>query len=715
MNTYSHSKFESVKNWHLPDPAAHLALVSEVCQAYTKGEYEVEPGLQDMISILAEAEADWEMAVVCVLRSMRCNPTVNSERIKKLFGLSICRLYEGTLQMVGISLKVGSGKVQQAHAQKYVDFSKILVAMVDDPRVVVIYLAECLIGVREGKHLEDAEKCKIANLATSVYVPLANKLGIWRLKWELEDLSFKYLNRPEYDRLARKLDERRVEREEFINEFVVEIQQLMKSSNIKAVVNGRAKHIVGIWKKLNRKGVDFERIFDVRAFRILVNDVASCYAALGAVHASWTAVSGEFDDYIAVPKPNGYQSLHTAVYGPASKIIEVQIRTFEMHEECEFGVAAHWKYKEDTKSSDYQDNKVKLLRQLLEWKEEISEEFTREHSQSVANQEIYVFTPAGNVIELPVCATPVDFAYAIHTEVGHRCRGALVNDKIVPLTHALKTGDWVEIRTVKSGGPSRDWLNVHLGFTVSSRARSCIRRWFKQKEHGRYHAQGKALLEKEFSKHGLTKVSLEKLAVENGFRQSQDLLVAIGMKEFKPFHAVSSLIEDSDSQNQTMDVDVKVSRSSEAAPPSLSILGVDNLLTVHAACCKPLPGDDVIGYVTAARGITIHKRGCGNVVRMLKLNPERLIEVQWEYDKNATYPVDLELIAEGHPSLLHDISAAIAEVGVNLTAVNTAPVRLQQLGKIYLTVEISNSKKLRKVMSKLRSVDFVLQVKRVTN
>ena len=706
-------EFNTQKRWHLADNNIGRDVITEVIEKYGLDLADASDVPIDVIALLAEAEADWEMAVIAVLRGVRSIAEPNMERIGKRFGFSIRRLYESASQLDSISLAVESGNIKSRSSRK-IDLSRILVAMIDDPRVVVIHLAELLVRMRDAKNLSEVEKTAMAQQMLSVYTPLANKLGIWRLKWELEDLSFKYLNRPEFDRIARQVDERRTEREKYIVRFVAELQTLMDRSNIKATVNGRAKHLYGIWNKLQNKGLNLERLFDVRAVRILVNDVASCYLALGAVHASWAAVEGEFDDYIAVPKPNGYRSLHTAVNGPVSKTVEVQIRTVEMHNDCEFGVAAHWKYKENAKPSEYQDRKVRLLRQILEWKEETFGS-KDDDSMPVDNsaETVFAFTPLGNVIELPLGSTPIDFAYAVHTEVGHRCRGAMVNGRIVPLTYVLRNGDWVEIRTVKSGGPSRDWLNSNEGYTVTSRAQGRIRRWFKHEEYGRYQTQGKLLLEKEFNRHGLTKVNLEKLAGDNGFRHSQDLLTAIGMKELKPAHAVTSLITKLSEEIEPVTVAPKHPRKSESMTLPLSVLGVGELLTRYASCCDPLPGDDVIGYVTVSRGITIHRPDCGNIKRMLENHPERLVAVNWEFDKFSKRPVDIEMIAEGRPELLQDITTAITQLGLELLSVNAVRIKNQELGKIYLSVEVKSAEDLKKTLARLRRIDRVLKVNRL--
>ncbi len=685
-------------------------LIREIADLYLDEYCDYDRTLADTVSLLVETDADRDAVAVAVLRGLRHKVRIAGERVSERLSPSIADLYRGAERLDALSINVGRGDVQAANSNQRIDFSRILVAMVDDPRVVVIHLAELLVQMRDARRLAESDREALAKQVLSVYAPLANKLGMWRFKWELEDLSFKYLNRPEYDRIVRYLDGRRAEREAYIRDFVDELQSLMHKSDIRAVVNGRAKHLYGIWRKLNRKGVDFDNIFDVRAFRILVDDIGSCYAALGAVHASWPVISGEFDDYVAAPKPNGYQSLHTAIVGPNSKTVEVQIRTWQMHNDCEFGVAAHWLYKDEGKSAAYQEGKIRLLRQLLEWKAEVTEsDSDADEDDESLLAKTYAFTPAGKVVELPAFSTPIDFAYYIHTEVGHRCRGARVNDRMVPLTHVLKTGDWVEIQTVKSGGPSRDWLSSSHNFAVSARAKGSIRHWFRLEEYGRYEAEGRALLERELGRHGLSKTNLDKLALSNGFKNTRAFFAAIGAKELKPAAAISSLIIP-----DPVDPEIRLNRRTfEPESPSLSILGVENLLANHASCCNPLPGDDVIGYITASRGISIHKRSCGNLRRMLESHPDRLLPVDWEYDKEKKYPVDFELLAEGRSGLLQDITASISDSGVSLVSINTPHIRQNEVNRIGMTVEISSALELNKALARLKTVDRVLRVRRL--
>lgn len=697
------------------------SVVFDTCQRFgtVANPLEVHPRkARETVELLGSLDADADMLTVAVLRQSENRTAIDSERVEKVFGSSAKALFEGAGKLDQISPTTFDGTPHKPNFWRSVSVNRMIVAMVDDPRVVIVRLAEQLILLRAAREFSEDEKRAIAEHTMALFAPLANRLGIWRLKWQLEDLSLKYLDRPTFDKLARLLLDRRVEREQYVDGFVQQLRVLMDKSNIQATVNGRAKHIFGIWRKQNQKGVGFEKIFDVRAVRILVDDISTCYEALGAVHAKWQRISEEFDDYIAVPKTNGYQSIHTAVIGPQDKVVEVQIRTWEMHHEAEIGLSAHWKYKENRKSAPLQDDKVRWLRQLLEWRDELYRQSAPGKSQQEYAQEenIYVFTPAGNVVELPMLATPIDFAYFIHTEVGHRCRGAKVNGRIVPLTYQLQTGDWVEIRTVKSGGPSRDWLNLQRGFIVTSRARSRIARWFKLEEYGRYQTTGKTALEKEIKRRGIAQVNFDKLASENGFRRPLDLYTAIGMKELKVAHALECLDKKNLEAEEEFDDFSEKARHSEPTPmTSVSILGSGSMLTNLASCCGPLPGDDVVGYVTVARGITVHKRTCGNMTRMLEKHPDRKLEVDWGGTEKQAWPTEIEITAVGRSNLLQDITTVVADSGSPLLSVNSTTLRKSQVGKILITVEVHSGKELNRLIGSLRKIEDVYRVRRFNN
>ncbi len=665
------------------------------------------------VEILEQLNADRDMIIVSVLRTHEAERPLDAERIGRVFGASVRSLYENSQHLDKIhgftTSSRNSNKVEHLDRQ----VGRMIVAIVNDARVVVIHLVEQLCRMLNLSSAKPGDQLELADRTLSIYAPLANRLGIWHLKWQLEDLAFKLLNRPAFDQLATLIDERRVERERYIERVADELCRTLEESGIKASVHGRAKHIFGIWKKSQDKQVDFERIYDLRGVRVLLDDVATCYVALGVVHATWTHIADEFDDYIATPKENGYQSIHTAIRGPQDKVVEVQIRTHEMHKQCELGTQAHWRYKEGGQvDSNYQVDKVRWLRHILQWRDEMfrsaREEQQIEHGW--LDQQIYVFTPVGNVVELPVGSTPIDFSYAIHTEVGHRCRGATVNGRIVTLSTPLQTGDWVEIRTVKSGGPSRDWMSSQNSFVATARARNAIGRWFRHEEHGRYQAQGRAMLDKELSRRGLSNTSLDKLATSNGFQRTADLYAAVGMKELKVAHALACLEE---RQNASFERLPGYLPAADSHVQSLSIYGVDNLLTSPASCCGPLPGDDVVGYVTVARGITIHKRSCGNVMRMASMNPERIVDVGWQSENAHAYSVNLEVTAEPSASLLPDITALASALGIELASVNTALKKSGGAGKILLNAQLGSADQFNTLLARLRSMPDVVAVRRI--
>ena len=696
-------------------------IVSEVCEKICPQSFPLLINAESaslIVNLLKEIGADDDTVIVSILRAVDEIKKLDNGRIEKIFGISVKLLFKGAQQLDQISTSYSFDTRKNVQFRRGVSLNRMIVAMVDDPRVIVIHLAERLIQLDNSSRLEETDRKIVAKQILAIYAPLANRLGIWRLKWQLEDLALKYLDRSTFDKIAKLLLEKRQEREQYIEKFVKNLQQLMNRSSIQASVNGRVKHIYGIWRKMNRKGVQFDELSDVRAVRILVDDVASCYEALGAVHTAWSQVPEEFDDYIALPKANGYQSIHTAIIGPKSKVVEVQIRTHEMHQNSEFGPSAHWKYKENVGSATFQDEKVQWLRRVLDWRDELAREFDgseNQQEQKAVSEDIYVFTPAGNVVQLPAYSTPIDFAYSIHTEVGHRCRGSIVNGKIVPLTHQLQTGDWVEIKTASRGGPSRDWLSVQQNFVATRRARIRIANWFKREAHGRYQADGKAMLEKEIAKRGFSKGNFEKLANLNGFRRAQDLFVAIGKKELKVAHAIECLNPEKSNEEFAEAIEKSSPRQSVMPSFSFSVLGVESLLTNIASCCGPLPGDEVIGYVTTSRGITIHKRECGNIARMKLQNPERVLAVNWGKETHCAWPTNIEILTDGSSDLLQEVAVLASELGNNITSVNSTKMRKNEVGKVYLTVECHSGKELKKFLSRLNQLPDVLHVRRVND
>ncbi|MFL6651923.1 MAG: RelA/SpoT family protein, partial [Sulfurifustaceae bacterium] len=530
-----------------------------------------------------------------------------------------------------------------------------------------------------------------------------------------EDLAFRYLEPVAYKQIAALLAEKRIDREQYIERVRTRLAAELRGAGIEAEVTGRPKHIYGIWRKMRRKAKSFAQITDVSGVRVLVRSVRDCYAALGVTHSLWQYIPGEFDDYIATPKENHYRSIHTAVVGPEGKTVEVQIRTHEMHQQCELGVAAHWRYKEGVAPDLTFDKKIAWLRSLLEWKDEVAEatDFVDQFKSEVFSERVYLFTPKGKIIDLPAGATPLDFAYHVHTDIGHRCRGAKVNGHIVPLTYSLKTGEQVEVLTVKEGGPSRDWLNPHLGFLRTSRARSKVQHWFRQQNYDVAIADGRQLLEREFHRLGLSDMNYERLMQKFEYARVDDFLAAIGRGEIKPSQIVSAVQE-------LIDLKPKEPRPFITAPSpaargtstGVAIQGVGNLLTRMGRCCNPVPGDPIVGFITRGHGITIHRRDCPNALRHHGDHEERLIEVSWGGDTDRTYPVEIEVIAYERAGLLRDITSLFANERINVAAATTVTDKLEHTARMTFTVEIPDLGTLARLLSLIDQLPNVAEVRR---
>ncbi|HEB66468.1 MAG TPA: GTP diphosphokinase [Gammaproteobacteria bacterium] len=677
-----------------------------------------EPYVQHVLAvahILAELHLDTDTLIAALLHDTVEDTDVTLDDIRERFGDDVARLVDGVTKMALISSIRDGDRPDREHLQAE-NLRKMLLAMAEDVRVVLIKLADRLHNMRTLQALPPEKQRRIARETMDIFAPLANRLGIWQIKWELEDLAFRYLNPSAYKAIARQLAERRVERDAYIVRFVEHLQQELNTVGIHAEVHGRAKHIYGIWKKMQRKRQAFHQIYDVRAVRIYVDTIPECYAALGVVHTQWQYLPGEFDDYIATPKENNYRSIHTAVVGPEGKVVEVQIRTWDMHRESEYGVAAHWRYKEGAQSDSDFDEKIAWLRQLLEWKEEVSEagEFVDQFKSAVFADRVYVFTPAGRIIDLPAGATPIDFAYQIHTEVGHRCRGAKVNGRMVPLTHALKTGDRVEILTVKKGGPSRDWLNPALGYLATSRARHQVQHWFRRQNFEQNVAAGRGIVEKELRRLGFSDIGFEKLAQQLGQRSVDDMLAQVGIGEIRPariVQAAQQLTQPPAPEPETAPVLRKPHQPEGGS--GIRVHGVGDLLTKFAQCCKPVPGDPIVGYLTKSQGISIHRRDCHNVLHTVAAHPERLVEVDWgESRSDGHYAVDIELTAFDRQGLLRDVTTVLSNEKLNITAVNTTTQRRTHTTHMVLTVEVPDLGVLSRVLARLGQLPNVTEVRR---
>ncbi|MHB8534425.1 MAG: GTP diphosphokinase [Sulfuricaulis sp.] len=663
--------------------------------------------------ILAELGLDHETLAAAILHDVVEDTAVSLDDLKREFGPRIAALVDGVTKMKVIqefqSQPEGS---RHEHAQAE-SLRKMLLAMAEDVRVVLIKLADRLHNMRTLEVLPEDRQMRIARETMDIFAPLANRLGIWQMKWELEDLAFRYLEPAGYQQIASFLSERRVDREAYIERFVETLSRELDKSGTAAAVTGRPKHIYSIWRKMQNKGRDFERIFDVRAVRVLVNDIRDCYAALGVVHSLWQHIPGEFDDYIATPKENNYRSIHTAVIGPEGKTVEVQIRTHDMHDQSELGVAAHWRYKEGARVDKRHDAKIAWLRSLLEWKDEIAEaaDFVDRFKSEVFSERVYVFTPKGKIVDLPAGATPLDFAYDIHTDVGHRCRGAKVNGQMVPLTHALRTGDRVEAITVKQGGPSRDWLSPHLGYLHTSRARTRVSHWFREQNPETSVAEGRAVLEREFRRLGIGDMNYEKLANRFQFHRVDDFLAAAGRGEIKSAQIMTAAQEFAGLAFKEARPAVVSRVPSPRQPAGVTIQGVGNLLARMAKCCHPVPGDPIVGFITRGQGVTVHRQSCSNALRHHDEHDERLIEVSWGADSGRAYPVDVEIMAYDRAGLLRDVTSLLANEKIHVLGMNTQTDK-QRVAHMTFTLDIANIEILSRVLALLDQIPNVIEVRR---
>ncbi|PCF97327.1 GTP diphosphokinase [Vreelandella nigrificans] len=677
----------------------------------------------EMADILAELKLDQPTLEAAVLyRSVR-EGLLSLEAVTKRFGDEVATLIDGVLQMAAISYPLAPNHGMSQHNQQE-NLRKMLVNMVGDVRVALIKIAERTCALRQVKDAP-REKClQVAREVADIYAPLAHRLGIGQIKWELEDLSFRYLHEDDYKAIAKLLAEKRLDRDRYIHDVVETLKSLMEAQNIlRYDVSGRAKHIYSIWRKMKRKRIDFSQVHDVRAVRILVPEVTDCYTVLGIVHSRWHHVPNEFDDYIANPKKNGYQSLHTAVMGPENKVLEIQIRTFAMHDEAELGVCAHWRYKgHDTnaKSRSYEE-KIAWLRQVLEWQDEVGGfgDLREGLSSDVAPDRIYVFTPDGHVIDLPRIATPIDFAYRVHTEIGHRCRGAKINGRIVPLTYKLKTGQQIEILTATKGGPSRDWLNPSLGYVRTSRARAKIQAWFKYQARDQNLDEGRTLFEREMRRLDVEGLDLAQLAKAVNYQNADDMYAALGAGDLRigqVLHQAQQLFGETDDQEQLDRLLAKPRRQpSKATQSDITVLGVGNLKTSMANCCRPVPGEPIVGFITQGRGVTVHRQDCTNILQLRMEEPQRIIEVEWGERAHTRYPVTIEIQAWDRSGLLRDVTGLLGNEKVNVLAVNTLTDTDEGIARLRITLEVDGLESLGRLFSRIQQLPNVTEVRRLRN
>ena len=680
-------------------------------------------------SILADLRVPPDVIAAGLLHDTVEDTTITLNEIKRDFGNTIAILVDGVTKLTNLprvsrddqhaengngsngselsDLNLNNNALGRKQDLVSETLRKTFLAMGDDVRVVLIKLADRLHNMRTLGFMPENKRKRIAKETLDIFAPLANRLGIWQIKWELEDLGFRYLNPEKYKEIAEQIQERRPDREVQIEAIKTNLLRLLERHNIKAEISGRPKHIYSIYKKMTQKGKPFDLVRDVRAVRLIVPDVPSCYAALGVIHTHWRPIPGEFDDYIAAPKDNFYQSLHTAVIYDDKRPLEVQIRTAEMHQNAEYGIAAHWRYKEGSHRDKNYEQRINWLRNMMEWRTDVhdAQEFVEGMKTDVFQDRVYVFTPRGDIIDLSAGSTPIDFAYHVHTDIGHRCRGARVNGKLVPLYQDLKTGDQVEILTAKRGGPSRDWLNPNLGLVKTQRARSKIKAWFKKQEDEQNLAQGRVTLERELQRLGITHTNFEKMARELGFKVPEDMFIALGNGDLSVNRVIKQLSE----IVETVDILEATIPAQESKPSTdaVEVVGLKGLLSNMARCCNPMPGDQIVGYITRGRGATIHRQDCPNILR--QKDTERLLQVDWGKVER-TFPVHITVKAYDRQGLMGDISTLLQGEGVNIADVSVNYNRT--VADIKLVIEIRDLAQLSRVLTRIESLPNVLEALR---
>ncbi|MGI6225130.1 MAG: RelA/SpoT family protein [Peptococcales bacterium] len=711
-------KLNPKANTELIKKAYEFAFVAHEGQLRNSGEPYITHPLAVSV-ILASLGLDDTTIVAGLLHDVVEDTKVELKDIREKFSEEIALLVDGVTKLSRI-------EYYSKEERQVENYRKMFLAMAKDIRVILIKLADRLHNMRTLKHQSFWKQREIAQETLEIFAPLASRLGIFKFKWELEDLSFRYLEPDKYYDLVEKISMKRKEREEYINEVMDILGTELSQASIKADISGRPKHFYSIYNKMEKKDRDLNEIYDLIAVRIIVDNVKDCYGVLGIIHTLWKPIPGRFKDYIAMPKPNMYQSLHTTVIGPRGEPFEIQIRTWEMHRTAEYGIAAHWLYKESTKQKVKLDETFTWLKQISEWQNELvdSKEFVETLKIDLFSDVVFVFSPKGDVFELPTGSTPIDFAYRVHTEIGHRCIGSKVNNRIVPLDYQLKTGDIIEILTSKqANGPSRDWLKI----VKSSQAKNRIRQWFKRGKREENYLKGRELLEKELKKHGLevsyfTKQErLTHIAKKLGFSSAEDLLVGVGEGTLSPIHVKVKLREEYDKtskvENEENDIarNIEIKRQGKSAKGSqgVRVKNVDNVMIRFSRCCNPLPGDKIIGYITRGRGVSIHREDCPNIKLYFQEEPERLVEAAWDEAERSTFQVEIMVLALDRAKLTMDVINIINDAKIHINALN-ARARKNGSAVIDLKIEINNLEQLNALIEKIKRIKDIIDVKRVT-
>lgn len=691
---------------------AGFKLIRQACvlaQLSDKQEY-----LKQSIEVanrLFEMDSDYETIAASIAYYALQHSDLQQDDIEEHLGKRISKLVKGVIQMDAMTIFEN----QTSNQQQIDTVREMLLAMVDDVRVVLIKLAERCYIMQSMEFKGNKEQQEKARQTQLIYAPLASRLGVNEIKWELEDLAFRYLETEKYKVLAKAVNEKRIDRERYVIDFMATLSNLLNTAEIPHEIMGRAKHIFSIYKKMLKKDIDYSKIHDITAVRILVNDIEACYKVLSIVHNEWEHLPKEFDDYIATPKKNGYQSIHTVTIGPNNKLIEIQIRTHKMHEENELGVAAHWLYKEGSTQSAH-DRKIAWLRELLAWEKELTEasELPEHLKENLKTDRVYVFTPNGDLVSLAMNSTPLDFAYQIHSEIGHRCKGAKINGKIIPLTYKLKTGDKIEIITGKTAQPSLDWLSPHTGYVTSSRAKAKIHSWFKKHEQTDHFSLGQAIIERELKKLGLKDLELNRVARKLHLKTIDNLTIALGNGELRIQDFLSAIEEALPKTPINIQEIVTVHHTKlDTQKTGITVEGVSDLLTHIAGCCKPLPGDIIVGYVTQGHGITIHRKDCANILRQIEDSQDKIFDVSWGEKNTQAYSVELKIEALDRQDLLYDITSIISQAKIHLLELQTQKTRQNSVNLFKLKLGVNNLNDLTAVIARIQQLSHIYDVKRL--
>ncbi|OQA39766.1 MAG: Bifunctional (p)ppGpp synthase/hydrolase relA [Chloroflexi bacterium ADurb.Bin325] len=667
--------------------------------------------------ILADLRLDAKTVAAALLHDVAEDTAVKMPEVAEEFGAEVASMVDGVTKLSNVAHM--ASLPADSRDPRVESLRKMMLAMSNDVRVVLIKLADRLHNMRTIAYVSREKQMRISRETLDIYAPLANLLGIYRIKWELEDLAFRCLMPETYEKMQRVLIEQREEREVYVRGVVTQLQDELARHNIQATITGRPKHIYSIYRKMNRKGVDMEQVYDQQGVRIIVPEIGDCYVTLGVVHTLWQPIKGEFDDYIATPKGNQYQSLHTAVYGPGGRPLEVQIRTPEMDRIAEIGIAAHWRYKSQTRHDEAYERKIAWLRSLIEWQSQEqsrSSDFMATVKEDLFKERVYVFTPKGDVIDLPAGSTPIDFAYRVHTEIGHRCRGAKVRGKLVSLDYQLSSGDQVEILTAKRGGPSRDWLNPNLGYVRTDRARTKIRQWFRQQNRDENITAGRQILERELNRLGIDNKSYQEIASLFKVDNLDDFLEKLGCGDHSPADVAERVLQLGKVEEPAKEASASLPPQEAPQPPAVkpsgdgvAVMGAGNMLTYLARCCNPVPPDEITGFVTRGRGVAVHRSDCPNVLR---LDRERLIRVSWGASPPKISRVKIRVQAYDRAGLLNEITGVLKEENINLEDASAVTARQDNLALITATLEVRDAEQLSRVLTRIERLPNVQQVRR---